>query len=222
MGLFGFSKKDESTEVKNACPLCGGKAGLFNSIVLNDGTSICEACAAKLRTRYPIESREKRDAFGNVVYQSNGAVRTYIYDALNELSLDEVKAAMAEQNAEASSAAGTLGSNFSASFTVGAKVFRIAPKTLDVGMLRAKKLKNALVLEGVVHTGEFTKDDTVVLVHDGVRISLTLLEAHAMDASGFETELRANLARKIKAGKSGWLIVDYGGPVSAGDIIGKA
>ena len=222
MSLFGFSKKDETREVKNACPLCGGKAGLFNSVALNDGTFVCETCAAKLRTRYPIETREKLDAFGNVVYQSNGTVKTYIYDALNELSLDEVRTAMAEQDAEASSAAGTLGPDFGASFTVGERIFRIAPKTLDVGMFRAKKLKDALVVEGVAHAGEFTKDDAVVLVHNGVRIPLTLLEAHAMGAGGFETELRANLARKVTAGKSGWLIVDYDGPVSAGDVIGKA
>ena len=37
-----------------------------------------------------------------------------------------------------------------------------------------------------------------------------------------ETELHANLSRKVRAGKSGWLIVDYNGPISAGDIIGKA
>lgn len=222
MSLFGFSKKEEKKEVKNACPLCGGKAGLFNSIVLNDGAFICETCAAKLRTRYPIEVREKLDAFGNVVYQSNGAVKTYIYDALNELSLDEVKAAMAEQDAAAFEAASVLGSGFSATFTVGENIFRIAPKTMDVGMFRAKKLKDALVVEGVAHTGEFTKDDAVILVHEGVQHPITILEAHTMDASGFETELRANLARKVKAGKSGWLIVDYDGPVSAGDIVGKA
>ncbi len=222
MGLFGFSKKDEKKEVKNVCPLCGGKSGLFNSVVLNDGTSICETCAAKLRTKYPIESREKLDAFGNVVYQSNGAVKTYIYDALNELSLDEVKAAIEEQDAAAFKAASTLGSGFSATFTVGENIFRIAPKTMDVGMFRAKKLKDALVMEGAAHTGEFTKDDAVILVHDGVQIPITILEAHTKDAGGFETELRANLSRKVRAGKSGWLIVDYNGLISAGDIIGKA
>ena len=221
MGLFGFSKKDEKKEVKNACPLCGGKAGLLNSVILNDGTSICDKCAAKLRTRYPIEEREKLDAFGYVAYKSDGTVKTYIYDALNELSLDEVKAAMAEQDMEASKAEEVLGIGFSATFTAGENIFRIAPKTMDVGMFRAKKLKGALVVEGVVHTGEFAKDDAVVLVHDGVQTPITIFEAHTKDVGGFEMELKANLSRKVKAGKSGWLIVDYDGQISAGDVIGK-
>ena len=217
MGLFGLFKKKE----KELCPLCGKPMGLLNSTALADQTSICDDCAKSLRTAFPVEEVEVLDAFGKPVYQGNGYRKTRTLDHLGMATLEEVKAAAAKNAEEKVRIQSELGENYSATFSVTGKVFSIAPRALDVGLPRSKRLKNKIVAEGLVQNGRFGKGEQAVLVHNGTQTPITVLEVHKKDVVDFETTIAANTRSFAEAGETAWLILDLSDPVAKGDIIAK-
>ena len=97
--------------------------------------------------------------------------------------------------------------------------FDIEPHPLQVGIVRARKLKNKMVLFGKVEEGIFRKNDKVKLDMGGNIIETTVLEAFVFDPdaykkhdmyANFNDTIAANLrfTRKIKENKIGWLILD--------------
>ena len=97
--------------------------------------------------------------------------------------------------------------------------FGIAPHPLQVGIVRARKLKNKTVVFGKTDEGIFRKKDKVKLDISGNITEATVLEAFVFDPEAFTKHdmyidfndtIAANLryTRKIKENKMGWLILD--------------
>ena len=111
--------------------------------------------------------------------------------------------------------------------------FDIEPHPLQVGIVRARKLKNKMVLFGKVEEGIFRKNDKVKLDMGGNIIETTVLEAFVFDPdaykkydlyANFNDTIAANLryTRKIKENRLGWLILDVGLlGVLEGDLVVK-
>lgn len=218
MGLFDFLKKDKEAET---CPLCGEVLGVFNSRALGDGTSICSKCAGELRTEFPVEEREELDEFGNTEYNSRGFVKTYMYDSLSKATLEDVKRVKNEHECSSAKANAELGGSYENMFIVSGDTFSIAPKPLEVGLIRAKQLKYKLVVEGFVQSGTFSKGDLAVLFHDGQKKEIKILEVHKKEVSGFSVTIAANMSKSAKSGESAWMILDLDDGVGKGDTIVK-
>ena len=99
--------------------------------------------------------------------------------------------------------------------------FDIEPHPLQVGIVRARNLKNKMVVFGKVEEGIFRKNDKVKLDMGGNIIETTVLEAFVFDPdaykkhdmyANFNDTIAANLryTRKIKENRLGWLILDVG------------
>ena len=215
MGFFDFLFK------KEACPLCSAPMGLFNSRVLRGSGSICLKCAEGLRCKFPTEERESRDEFGDKIYNSTGRVDTYTYDYLSHASLEEVKRVKSELDSYKEKAQAELGDAYPNIFTVFGETFHLSPSAVSVGMSRGGELQNKLVVNGLVQSGSFTKGDMAVLVHEGQKMPIRILEVHKKDDSSFETTIGANMSKTAKAGDSAWLILDWRGNVADGDTIAK-
>ncbi len=216
MGLFDLFKREKET-----CPLCSEPLGLLNSIVLGDGSSICNKCANGLRSVFPIEEREEEDEFGDVVYNSQGNVSTYLFDHLSTATLEDVQRVKREQEFSKIKAQADLGGEYGNVFTVSGDVFPIAPKAFDVGLIRAKQLKNRLVAEGLVQSGSFTKGDVGVLLHEGRKLNVKILEVHKKDVGSFQNTISANMSKSAKAGDTAWLILDLENGIAKGDVVAK-
>ena len=215
MGFFDFLFK------KEACPLCSAPMGLFNSQVLQGRASICLQCAKGLRCKFPNEEREKLDEFGETEYNATGSVETYMYDHLSKASLEEVKRVKSELDGYKEKAQAELGDAYPNIFTVFGETFHLSPSAVSVGISRGGELQNKLVVNGLVQSGSFTKGDMAVLVHEGQKMPIRILEVHKKDDSSFETTIGANMSKTAKAGDSAWLILDWRGNVADGDTIAK-
>ena len=76
----------------------------------------------------------------------------------------------------------------------------IVPTALQVGIVRAKRLKNKLVLFGFVQLGEFKKGDSVLILDGKQRREATVLEAYVFDPdvpeNDLEVMLKANMGKQ--------------------------
>ena len=99
-------------------------------------------------------------------------------------------------------------------------VFQTEPHPLQVGIVRAKKLKKKMVVFGKAEEGIFEKNNKVKIDIGGNITETTVLEAFVFDPEAFKDNMRANFSntiaanlrytRKIKENKMGWLILDVG------------
>ena len=205
MGLFG--KKE-----KKLCPICGKEMGFLSSKVIADG-EICEECENRARRVFGMHTFTE--------YERETELHLMKFrDDMSSATLEDIRAIIALQEKDGEAAKEKLAGlgDFTASFTTDA-AFTIDPKPMDVGLKRAKILKGATVVDGVVQSGEFQNGDTVYIVGDG-KVEATVLECYKRDASDFQTELSAHMQKKgVKAGEAGWLILDK--PAKQGDIIAK-
>lgn len=97
--------------------------------------------------------------------------------------------------------------------------FKTVPHPLQVGVVRAKKLNNKMVVYGKAEEGIFEKNNKVILDVDGNVTETTVLESFVFDPEAFKKHnmlenfndtIAANLryTRKLKENKTGWLILD--------------
>ena len=103
------------------------------------------------------------------------------------------------------------------------KTFGIAPKAMDVGLKRAKALKNRIVATSYIMSGEFSRGDAVTVSFDGANMTTTILDViECSSASTFKTALNANFGKhKAQEGISAWIILDVMGGVDEGALIKK-
>lgn len=103
------------------------------------------------------------------------------------------------------------------------KTFSIAPKAMDVGLKRAKALKNRIVATSYIMSGEFSRGDAVTVSFDGANMTTTILDViECSSASTFKTALNANFGKhKAQEGISAWIILDVMGGVDEGALIKK-
>ena len=206
MGLF--SKKE-----KEKCPICGKEMTFFSKTLIADG-AICDDCVKMLRGQFDIESYW--------VGRYDGTYRQKFDDPLAGLTTEDIRAIIAEKKESQAAAAAQYGGSYGSLFKAE-DVFSIAPKPLEVGIKRAKELKDKLVVRGMILTGALNKGDEVTVIHGGSETKTVLLDLIPCDGvTEFDTALRANMHKKTaEAGTNAWLILDLIGGVVPEDLIGK-
>ena len=99
---------------------------------------------------------------------------------------------------------------------------RIEPTAIQVGVARAKRLKNKVVVFGTVERGLFSKNSRVAIEQSTGSESTIVLEAYVYDCeeNTIDVCLRANIGtHQLKAGARGWLVLNYEREVEIGSFI---
>ena len=189
-----FSKLFGGNKPKETCPICGQPMGFFSKTELTDG-AICDKCVARVQS-----------LVGNRL--------------ISEMSLEAVKAAIAEEeavNAKLVQAfSGEFPNLFKAEFA-----HPISPKATDVGIARAKAMKDCVAGKGTVVSGAFDKGP-VTVISGGKKTEAQLVEtAPFTDGEDVDSTLSAHLYKgAVGAGKQAWLILSGDSGASGGCIIG--
>lgn len=212
MALFGKKEKE-----KTLCPVCGMEmnAGIFgDSIAVADGT-ICGNCERMLRGKYDVQRYVERKLFSS-------EIREKTEDPLRAMSVSMIKELIAEIKATQEEALSLHGEAYSSLLTADT-VTMISPKPLDVGLKRAKELKNKLVARGMVQKGQFAAGDIVVIFHEDSEKPVRLLDViPCSGVSDLALELKAKMHKKeVTENLNAWLILDTDTGIKAGDLIAK-
>ncbi len=105
----------------------------------------------------------------------------------------------------------SYGEGFTAIFRHRNSCF-IDPKATEVGVKRAKLLKDKAVVFGYVQLGQFRKDAPVKIIGRGNHIIETkVLEAYKYDCpeNTLDVELKAHMGKqRVDQWQEGWLILD--------------
>ncbi len=207
MGLFGKKEKAK-------CPICGGEMTFLKSVALADGT-ICLSCEAMLRGKYDIERWWS--------LRPDGSERLKSRDPLLDMTIDEVREMIESAKQAQAENVAAFGGEYANLLQIG-DFFNIAPKATEVGIKRAKAFKNKVVVQGMVQSGEFSKDDAVVILHGDDRVETTVLDLFRCDGvMDFESAMKANMGKKQAAvNTNAWLVLDVESGVSNGDLLAKA
>ena len=195
------------------CDLCGKNVGFLNTGFwsinakwLNDGV-ICDRCYKKMELLSKFSSKwipkdlRKEPPFSAL---TNGGWRTlHVQEAMTVLESPE-KLGKEEL-------AG-MGQEYTSIFRMRNATF-IVPTALQVGVVRAKRLNNKLVLFGFVQLGEFKKGDSVLILNGKQRREATVFEAYVFDPdvpeNDLEVMLKANMGKQcLKQWQQGWLVLD--------------
>ena len=215
MGAFQkfceWSTDAKYVPLSRKCDMCGKKLGFFetgfwstNAKQIPDGV-LCSCCYEKLSVlaEYRTEWLKPKQR------------RTPLFDKLTVKGILQLRFEKAKQILEAAESLGReelalYGSEYRSVFRMRNAVF-IEPTALQVGVNRAKILKNRLVVFGFVQLGQFKKGDKVLIIDGEKRRETTVLEAYVFDCeeNTLEINLRANMGKqKIELWKTGWLVLD--------------
>ena len=192
---MGFlSKLFGGNKEKPKCPICGSEMGFFSKTELADG-AICDKCIARIT---PL--------LGDTL--------------VSGMSIDAVRAVLAEEDQKNAALIGTYGEAFPNLFKVD-YVLPISPKATEVGIARAKAFKDSLAAKGTVVSGEFSSGP-VTLIRGSETISAQLIEtAPFEEGNNVEATLAAHLYKgAMGAGKQVWLILDGASGAKSGDLVG--
>ena len=196
------------------CSLCGKKLGFFrtgfwstNASKLRNGV-LCEKCAEKVER--VIAAMHEWSTSATQKHSSWIHFNTHNWHKLTVKNVAEMIAAKERADQEKLSA---FGKGKSSLFRI-MEVVQIEPTALQVGVVRAKRLRSKVVVFGVVERGTFSKNDAVQLEQQDVSVDTTILEAYAWDCeeNTLEINLRANMGKqRLAEGEQGWLVLDYEG-----------
>ncbi len=196
------------------CSLCGKNLGFFrtgfwstNASKLVDG-ELCEKCADKVER--VIATMPKWLKRGTQKHSSRIHYNTHNWHNLTVKNVAEIIAAKEQADREKLASFG----NDKNSLFRSMEAVQIEPAALQVGVVRAKRLRSKVVVFGVVERGTFSKKDAVQLEQQDVSVGTTILEAYAWDCeeNTLEINLRANMGKqRLVEGEQGWLVLDYEG-----------
>lgn len=209
MGLFGKKKA--------VCPICGNEIGFLSGKVVQDGT-ICSSCEQMVRGQFDIEEYWKRKHGTDGWHREDYMLKTD--DPLGLMTVEALREMISEKKASQAAVCAEMQSDWANLATVE-NCFQIAPKPLDVGLVRAKAFKNRIVATSLIASGEFKKGDKAELANGSSVTPTTVLDVIVCsNSSPFETELAANTG-KHKAGvnTSAWIILDLCEGVEPGCVI---
>ena len=189
------------------CAVCGKKLGFFytgfwsvNTKQYEDG-AVCSRCtesANRLLKNYRVwkkkgylckDVKASKSSFGNV-----GEMKT-LTEAVKNSANETLNA---------------YDGRYSALFWTESSC-NIAPANLQVGIKRAKRLKDVAVLYGYVQQGVFQKDCKVAIRLNDRIIHTTILEAYVFSCkeNTLETELKAHMGKqRIGQGCEGWIVLN--------------
>lgn len=195
------------------CDLCGKKlpyldTGFWsiNAIWLPDGV-ICGQCLQRLNFLVDYRSSWIPKALRKTMPFSAIYNRTPL-----ALKVQEAQEAFESAESFAKEYLSCIGPEYSSCFHMRNACF-IEPTPLQVGIKRAKLLKNKLVLFGFVQLGRFKKGDKVLICdNDGSR-ETTVLEAYVYDpevpANDLEVMVKAHMGKQqLCQWQTGWLVLD--------------
>lgn len=195
------------------CDICGEKLGFLetgfwstNATQLVDGV-ICTGCRDKLK--YLVEyrdfwipkARKKEPPFSKL-----SSRKLHLLDKQGVATIMEAAEAFGREELSA------VGPEYTAIFRMRDACF-IQPTALQVGIVRAKRLYNKLVLFGFVQLGQFRKGDKVLILDGEYRREAAVLEAYAFDPdvpeNDLEVMLKAHMGKqRLDHWQTGWLVLD--------------
>ena len=214
MGLFG--KKE-----KAICPVCGQEMndGIFGDAKLVADGMICNKCEKMLRGEFDVEhwlvTRYEPGEFMKM------GVKEESSDPLSHMTIAMIQELINERKEKQAEAVAELGGEYSSLLTIE-EIEILAPKPLEVGLKRAKELKNKPAVRGMVQLGSFAKGDSVCIV-GGDKTPVTLLDVVPCEGLfDLKSMLSSNMHKK-DAGENinAWLILDTEKAPEKGDTIAK-
>lgn len=204
------------------CSLCGKKLGFFrtgfwsiNASTLADG-ALCEKC--KVRVEQLLATKHEWMKASALQKSSWNLFNT---KNMHKMPLQTAKEMIAAKEVVDQECLAAFGSGKTSLFRIEDAIL-IEPTAIQVGVARAKRLKNKVVVFGTVERGSFSKDDQVQIQQSGAADSSAILEAYVYDCeeNTLEICLRANMGKhQLQAGERGWLVLDYEQAVAEGSYI---
>lgn len=195
------------------CDLCGKNVGFLNTGFwsvnakwLRDGV-ICDRCyknfelLSKFSSKWIPKDLSDEPPFSALI-NSNWQI----------LDVQEAKAVLEAPGKLGKEELATIGPAYTSIFRMRKATF-IVPTALQVGVARAKRLNNKLVLFGFVQLGEFKKGNSVLILDGKQRREAIVLEAYVFDPdvpeNDLEMMLKANMGKQcLKQWQLGWLVLD--------------
>ena len=204
------------------CSLCDKKLGFFrtgfwsiNAGSLADGV-LCEKCKARVEQLLAT----KREWMKASVLQKS-SWNLFNTKNMHKIPLQTAKEMFAAKEAVDQECLAAFGSGKTSLFRIE-DVIRIEPTAIQVGVARAKRLKNKVVIFGTVERGSFSKNGQVQIQQGCGMDSAAILEAYVCDCeeNTLEICLRANMGKhQLNAGERGWLVLDFEQAVAEGSYI---
>ena len=205
-----------------SCGVCGKKLGLFYddfwSVNSRDRHLIDGVLCGKCHKHFNTLIRDKEWASQEVKKQPQWKKFTSLIS--ESYTAEDIKWFFEQKEVSDKENLSAYGSEACGLFRIKVP-FEIEPHPFQVGIVRANKLKNKMVVFGKAEEGIFRKKDKVKLDIGGNITETTVLEAFVFDPEAFikhdmyadfNDTIAANLryTRKIKENKMGWLILDTG------------
>lgn len=204
------------------CSLCDQKLGFFrtgfwsiNAGALADGV-LCAKCKEQVE-RLLDTKREWMKA--SALRQASW----YPFNTNNwhRMPLQTAKEMIAAKEAVDQRRLAAFGNDKTSLFRIE-EAIRIEPTAIQVGVARAKRLKNKVVVFGTVERGSFSKNSQVEIEQRNSKESTSVLEAYVYDCeeNTIDVCLRANMGKhRLTAGERGWLVLNYERDVESGRFI---
>ena len=204
------------------CSLCDKKLGFFrtgfwsiNAGALADGV-LCAKCKERIE-RLLATKREWMKA--SALRQASW----YPFNTNNwhRMPLQTAKEMIAAKEAVDQRSLASFGNDKTSLFRIEDAI-QIEPTAIQVGITRAKRLKNKVVVFGTVERGSFSKNSQVEIEQSSGTELTSVLEAYVYecDENTIDVCLRANLGKhRLTAGERGWLVLDYESCVEVGNVI---
>ena len=204
------------------CSLCDKKLGFFrtgfwsiNAGSLADG-ALCEKCKARVEQLLAT----KREWMKASVLQKS-SWNLFNTKNMHKIPLQTAKEMFAAKEAVDQECLAAFGSGKTSLFRIEDAI-RIEPTAIQVGVARAKRLKNKVVVFGTVERGSFRKNSQVEIEQSSGTELTRVLEAYVYecDENTIDVCLRANMGKhQLKAGARGWLVLNYERDVEIGRFI---
>ena len=204
------------------CSLCDKKLGFFrtgfwsiNAGSLADG-ALCEKCKARVEQLLAT----KREWMKASVLQKS-SWNLFNTKNMHKMPLQTAKDMIAAKEAVDQESLAAFGSDKTSLFRIEDAI-RVEPTAIQVGIARAKRLKNKVVVFGTVERGSFSKNSQVEIEQSNSTESTSVLDAYVYDCeeNTIDVCLRANMGKhQLAAGERGWLVLDYESCVEVGNVI---
>ena len=204
------------------CSLCDQKLSFFRTGFwsINAGALADGALCAKCKEQVERLLTTKREWLKASVLQKS-SWNLFNTKNMHKMPLQTVKEMIAAKEAVDQECLAAFGSDKTSLFRIEDAI-QIEPTAIQVGVARAKRLKNKVVVFGMVERGSFSKDDQVHIQQNSGTDSAAILEAYVYDCeeNTIDVCLRANMGKhRLTAGERGWLVLDYESCVEVGNVI---
>lgn len=205
------------------CDICGKKLGFFatgfwsmNAKHVANG-NLCTACHKKIGLLIA-----EKDQWMTKDMKRGTALGRYTQTNWHRMSVAQAKQLLELKEKTDRSELAKYGEKASAYLTVQ-EAFQIEPTALQVGVVRAKRLNQTMVIYGRVEQGVFSKGDSVRIDSAGKLLDAKVLEAYEDDGENtFEMHVRAHMGKqKLSKDQTGWLLLDLTWGVYPGNRIIK-